>query len=88
LRIDKFLKTSRVIKRRTEAKFACDNNCIKINGKIAKASNIIKPLDRIEIQFRDKVLEIEVLKVPAGNISVSIAHQLYRIIREEETNSN
>ena len=85
MRIDKFLKISRLIKRRTEAKYACDNNCIKINGKIAKAGNIIKPLDRIEIQFRDKVLEIEVLKIPVGNISVSTAHQLYRVIRTEKT---
>ncbi|MDD3655597.1 MAG: S4 domain-containing protein [Atribacterota bacterium] len=86
MRIDKFLKKSRVIKRRTEAKYACDNNCVKINGKIAKAGDTIKVFDKIEIQFRHKILEIEVLKIPNGNISVLSASQLYRIRKEEKIN--
>lgn len=83
MRIDKFFKLSRIIKRRTEAKKACDSHCVKINGNIAKAGDIINSLDRIEIHFRHKILEIEVLEIPTGNVSISRSSQLYRIIKEE-----
>ena len=86
MRIDKYLKISRVIKRRTEAKCACEHNCVKINDKLAKAGNNIKIFDKIEIRFRHKILEIEVLKIPEGNVSVSSASQFYRIIKEEKIN--
>lgn len=86
MRIDKFLKLSRVIKRRTEAKKACENNCVKINGRTAKASDSIKVLDKVEIQFRHKILEIEIKKIPAGNVPASSASQLYHIIKEEKIN--
>jgi len=86
LRIDKFLKISRVIKRRTEAKYACENNCIRINGKIAKAGDSVKIFDKIEIQFRHKILVIEVLRIPESNIPISSASQLYQIIKEEKIN--
>ncbi len=86
MRIDKFLKISRVIKRRTEAKSACENNCVKINDRIAKAGDTIRIFDTIEIRFRHKILEIEVLKIPEGNVSVSSASQFYRIIKEEKIN--
>ena len=84
MRIDKFLKTSRVIKRRTEAKSACENNCIKINDRIAKAGDTIRIFDKIEIRFRYKLLSIEVLRIPEGNVSISSASQLYRVIKEEK----
>ena len=84
MRIDKFFKLSRIIKRRTEAKKACDNHCVKINGKIAKAGNIINNFDKIEIHFRHKVLEVEVLEIPSGNVSGFRSSQLYRIIKEEK----
>lgn len=83
MRIDKFLKISRVIKRRTEAKYACDNNCVKLNGKITKAGDKVKIFDKIEIRFRHKIMEIEVLKIPTDNVSILSAHQLYRIIKEK-----
>jgi ribosomal 50S subunit-recycling heat shock protein len=84
LRIDKFFKLSRIIKRRTEAKKACDNSCVKINGKIAKAGDTVKPLDKVQIHFRHKILEIEVLEIPTGNISISRSSQLYRVMKEEK----
>ncbi|MDY0383088.1 MAG: S4 domain-containing protein, partial [Atribacterota bacterium] len=56
MRIDKFLKISRIIKRRTEAKSACENNCVKINDRIAKAGDTIRIFDTIEIRFRHKIL--------------------------------
>ncbi|MFW6148849.1 MAG: S4 domain-containing protein [Atribacterota bacterium] len=84
LRVDKFFKLSRIIKRRTEAKKACDSNSVKVNDKIAKAGDDIKPQDKIKIFFRHKVLEIEVLEIPIGNVSISDSSRLYRIIKEEK----
>jgi len=84
LRIDKFFKLSRIIKRRTEAKKACDSNSVKINEKTAKAGDNVKPHDKITIYFRHKILEIEVLEIPVGNVSISHSSQLYRIIKEEK----
>ncbi len=84
MRVDKFLKVSRVIKRRTEAKSACENNCVKINDRIAKAGDTIKIFDKIEIRFKHKVLKIEVLRIPDGNVSAPSASQLYRVIKEEK----
>ncbi|MBN2396258.1 MAG: RNA-binding S4 domain-containing protein [Candidatus Atribacteria bacterium] len=84
MRIDKFLKLSRIIKRRTEAKKACDNHCITINGKMAKAGDVVKPFDKIIIQFRSRILEIEVCEVPSGNVVSSQASKMYQITKEEK----
>lgn len=84
MRIDKFFKLSRIIKRRTEAKKACDSGSVMLNGKNAKAGDDVKPNDRIKILFRYKILEIEVLEIPIGNVSISHSSRLYRIIKEEK----
>ena len=63
MRIDKFLKVSRVIKRRPVANEACDNGRVSINGKIAKASTDVKVGDIIEIKFGDKLVKFEVLEL-------------------------
>ena len=63
MRLDKFLKVSRVIKRRTIANEACEGGRVMVNGKIAKASLQVKPGDTIEIQFGTKVVKLEVLKL-------------------------
>ena len=84
MRLDKFLKLSRIIKRRTEAKNACENQCVKINGRTAKAGDSVKVFDKIEVRFKNRILEIEVKEVPAGNIPASFASSLYHIIKEEK----
>lgn len=63
MRLDKFLKVSRLIKRRTIANEACDAGRVLVNGKVAKASNAIKEGDQIEIQFGTKSVKVEVLDV-------------------------
>ena len=63
LRLDKYLKVSRVIKRRTVAADACNAGRVEINGKIAKASTEVKVGDKIQIRFGDKLTKIEVLQV-------------------------
>ena len=63
MRLDKFLKVSRLIKRRTVANEACDAGRVSVNGKVAKASVNVKPGDVIEIQFGTKTVKAEVLKL-------------------------
>lgn len=63
MRLDKFLKVSRLIKRRTVANEACDAGRVLVNGKTAKASVKVKPGDVIEIQFGTRTVKVEVLDV-------------------------
>jgi ribosomal 50S subunit-recycling heat shock protein len=63
MRLDKFLKVSRLIKRRTIANVACDAGRVALNGKPAKASATVKPGDQITIQFGNKEVKVEVLRV-------------------------
>ena len=60
MRLDKFLKVSRLIKRRTVANEACDAGRVLVNGNVAKASVKVKPGDVIEIQFGTKNVKVEV----------------------------
>ena len=63
MRIDKFLKVSRLIKRRTVANEACDAGRVLVNDKPAKASVKVKPGDLIEIQFGTRTVKVEVLDI-------------------------
>ena len=63
MRLDKFLKVSRLIKRRTVASEACDAGRVTVNGSAAKASVKVKPGDIIEIQFGTKSVKVEVLEI-------------------------
>lgn len=63
MRLDKYLKVSRIIKRRTVANEACDAGRVSVNGKQAKAGVDIKPGDVIEIRFGSSITKVEVLSV-------------------------
>lgn len=63
MRLDKFLKVSRLIKRRTVANEACDAGRVTVNGVVAKASVKVKPGDIIEIQFGTRNVKVEVLDI-------------------------
>ena len=63
MRLDKYLKVSRIIKRRTVANEACDAGRVTVNGKQAKASVEVKTGDIIEIKFGDKTTKFEVLEI-------------------------
>ena len=63
MRLDKFLKVSRLIKRRTVANEACDAGRVTVNGSVAKASVKVKAGDIIEIQFGTKAVKVEVLEI-------------------------
>jgi ribosomal 50S subunit-recycling heat shock protein len=63
MRLDKFLKISRVIKRRTVANEACDKGRVFINGKVAKASAEVKIGDLVEIKFGEKIIKFEITSI-------------------------
>ena len=77
MRLDKYLKVSRLIKRRTIANEACDNDRITVNGKSAKASYQVKEGDIIEISFGSRTLKVEVLAI-AEHVLKNDASALYR----------
>jgi len=64
MRIDKFLKISRVIKRRTVANDAADGGRVVVNGKLVKPSYNVKVGDIVEIKFGDKISKFEIIKIP------------------------
>ena len=63
MRLDKFLKVSRLIKRRTVANEACDSGRVMVNDRVAKASTTVKTGDIIEITFGNKTVKVEVLDI-------------------------
>ena len=79
MRLDKFLKVSRLIKRRTVANEACDAGRVLVNGKTAKASFNVKEGDVIEIQFGTRTVKAEVLNVQE-TVRKEEARELYRYL--------
>ena len=79
MRLDKYLKVSRLIKRRTVANEACDNGRISVNGRVVKASYEVKVGDRIEISMGTRTVAVEVLQV-ADNVRKDDAVTMYKEI--------
>ena len=79
MRLDKYLKVSRIIKRRTVANEACDAGRVTANGRPVKASYDVKVGDLIEIQFGQKTLKVEVVVV-ADNVRKDDAPAMYKEI--------
>ena len=79
MRLDKFLKVSRLIKRRTVANEACDNGRISVNGRVVKASYDVKLGDRIEISMGARTVAVEVLEV-SDNVRKDDAAGMYKEI--------
>ncbi len=79
MRLDKFLKVSRLIKRRTVANEACDAGRVTVNGKSAKASLAVKTGDVIEIAFGTRTVKVEVLDV-AETVKKEEAKELFRYL--------
>ena len=81
MRLDKYLKVSRLIKRRTVANDACDGAKVSVNGRPAKASYDVKVGDKIEIQFGARTVAVEVLQ-GADNVRKDDAVGMYREIAQ------
>ncbi|MDG3213989.1 RNA-binding S4 domain-containing protein [Streptococcus suis] len=82
MRLDKYLKVSRIIKRRTVAKEVADKGRIKVNGILAKSSTDLKMNDQIEIQFGNKLLTVKVLEMK-DSTKKEDSLKMYEIISEK-----
>ena len=82
MKLDKYLKVSRIIKRRTVAKEVADKGRIKVNGILAKSSTDLKMNDQIEIQFGNKLLTVKVLEMK-DSTKKEDALKMYEIISEK-----
>ena len=82
MRLDKFLKVSRLIKRRTLAKEVADQGRIKINGTVAKASSDVKVGDELTVQFGRKIVTAKIEKI-VETTKKDEASNMYTIIKEE-----
>jgi len=83
MRLDLFLKISRLIKRRTLAHEFCQRGWIEVNGIKAKPGKRVTEGDHITLLLGSKRKEVEVLELPKGNVSARDASRLYKIISEE-----
>ena len=81
MRLDKYLKVSRIIKRRPVAKEVADKGRIKVNGVLAKSSTVLKVNDQIEVRFGNKVLTVKVLEM-LDSTKKEDASKMYEIISE------
>jgi len=82
LRLDKFLKSSRLIKRRTLAKEICDAGRISVNERVAKASTEVRLADVVTIQYGQKTVRVKVLQL-LDNPRKDAASGLYEVLSEE-----
>ena len=81
MRLDKFLKLSRIIKRRTVANEACDNSYVSVNGRAAKASHDVKPGDIIEVTYGSRTMRFRVLSLNE-NAKMADASEMYELLGE------
>ncbi|WP_070001075.1 RNA-binding S4 domain-containing protein [Cellulosilyticum sp. I15G10I2] len=79
MRIDKYLKLARIIKRRTIAQEACDHQRVLVNDKVAKSSTVVKIGDIIEIKFGTQTAKYEVLEIKE-HVKKEETNNLYRIL--------
>lgn len=87
MRVDKFLKNSRLIRRRTLAKKIADQGRVSINGQVAKASTNVSPGDELAIQFGQTIVTVRVIAV-RDIVRKEEAAMLYEVIKEERINQN
>ena len=80
MRLDKFLNVSRLIKRRTVANEVSDMGRVLINGNPAKPAKQIKENDIITIEYANRTVKAQILKVPTTNVSIQEAPSLYKLI--------
>jgi len=83
MRLDLFLKQCCLTRQRSEAKRACDNGIVTVDDRLAKAGRIVRPGQRVGIAFVDRYLEVEISRLPHGNVSRYAAKTCYRVVRDE-----
>ena len=84
MRLDKYLKVARLIKRRTVANEACDNDHVTVNGRPARASYDVKENDVLEISFGERRLRVKVLDVKEHTLKAE-ASSLYEVLSDDRS---
>ena len=83
MRLDLFLKISRLVKRRTIAQEMCDAGRVLVNGALAKPAKEVKPGDALRLSYASRIIDVEVLAVPASSKNVKAPpEELYRVTEE------
>ena len=82
MRLDKFLKVSRLIKRRTVANEVSDMGRVFVNGNPAKPAKKLTVGDPIEIEYATRTLNVRIIKIPTTNVSIQGAPSLYEVIAD------
>lgn len=80
MRLDKFLKVSRIIKRRPIAKIVVDGGKAKLNGKVAKAGTEVKVGQILELEYFNKYFKFEIMEVPTGNVAKEKTSDLIKVL--------
>jgi ribosomal 50S subunit-recycling heat shock protein len=84
MRLDLFLKVSRLVPRRSVAQEFCDRGLVEVNGSAAKSSKEVQAGDEITIRRRNRLTKVEITEIPASKqIAKSSAAELYRVISDE-----
>jgi ribosomal 50S subunit-recycling heat shock protein len=79
VRLDLFLKTCRLVKRRTVAREMCDNGRVLVNGNEAKPAREVKQRDIVTLKFSSRIIELEVIGLPRASSKNTLPDELYRI---------
>lgn len=82
MRLDKYLKVSRLIKRRTVANEVCNQGRVFLNNNVAKPSATVKVNDQITIEYANKTITAKILLVPTGTVSIQESKDLYEIVEQ------
>jgi ribosomal 50S subunit-recycling heat shock protein len=83
MRLDKFLKVTRIVKRRTLARELCDDEAVTVNDTVAKAGRMVHVNDRVTVRTRRQILQLTVLAVPERGVRKTDAADLYRVEKVE-----
>jgi ribosomal 50S subunit-recycling heat shock protein len=83
LRLDVFLKQSRLVKRRTTAKELCDEGAVALNGRPGRAGKDVAVGDQVTLRFWNRLIEIEIERIPERPPSVKDSRTLYRLVSEK-----
>ncbi len=82
MRLDKWLKVSRLIKRRTVAQMACDQGRVYVNDRVAKPGHELKTGDKVHLELGSRAITVEVAEVPHKAVAAQEASKLYTILEE------
>lgn len=86
MRLDKFLKVSRLIKRRTVANEVSEQGRVFVNENPAKPAKQLKEGDVIKIEYFNRYIIAKIIKIPTGNVSIQDSKDLYEILEETDKN--